>query len=90
MRTEKDKVLITFLVGSPKEYILLNLSHYLQHNIFEYKMVVKCDEVPLVLEQNKYFTKIVNVYIVYDIEAWPKNTTNNLKFETVYLEQLVQ
>ena len=52
-------------------------------------MVVKCDEVPLVVEQNKYFTKIVNVYIVYDIEAWPKNATNNLKFETVYLEQLV-
>ena len=24
--------------------------------------------------------KIVNVYIVYDLDSWPKNLTNNLKF----------
>ena len=26
-------------------------------------------------------TKIVNVYIIYDLAAWPKNPTNNFKFK---------
>ena len=26
-------------------------------------------------------SKIVNVYIVYDLEAWPRNSTNNFKFK---------
>ena len=26
-------------------------------------------------------SKIVNVYIVYDLEAWPRNPTNNFKFK---------
>ena len=26
----------------------------------------------LVVEQNNYLVKIVNVYIVYDLDAWPK------------------
>ena len=26
-------------------------------------------------------TKIVNVYIVYDVDAWPRNPTNNFKFK---------
>ena len=26
-------------------------------------------------------TKIVNVYIVYDLDAWSKNLTNNFRFK---------
>ena len=26
-------------------------------------------------------SKIVNVYIVYDLDAWPRNSTNNFKFK---------
>ena len=26
-------------------------------------------------------TKTVNVYIVYDLVAWPRNATNNFKFK---------
>ena len=26
-------------------------------------------------------SKIVNVYIVYDLDAWPKNPTNNFKLK---------
>ena len=26
-------------------------------------------------------SKIVNVYIVYDLDAWPTNPTNNFKFK---------
>ena len=43
------------------------------------------------VEQNKYLAKIVNVYIVYDLAAWPRNLTNNFKFKSkIYLEQLIK
>ena len=32
-----------------------------------YKMGMKFDKYPLAVEQNNYLTKIVNVYIVYDL-----------------------
>ena len=28
----------------------------------------------LVIEQNNYGSRIVNVYVVYDLDNWPKNT----------------
>ena len=46
-----------------------------------YKMGIKFDKDPLAVEQNNYLTKIVNVYIVYDLDAWPRNPTNNFKFK---------
>ena len=30
-------------------------------------------------------TKILNVYIVYDLDAWPGNPTNNFKFKNCLL-----
>ena len=44
-------------------------------------MGIKFDKHPLAVEQNNYLTKIVNVYIVYDLVAWPRNLTNNFKFK---------
>ena len=44
----------------------------------EYRMVIKFDKDPLAIEQNNYTTKIVNVYIVYNPDAWPRYPTNNL------------
>ena len=44
-------------------------------------MGIKLDEDPLTVEQNNYASKIVNVYIVYDLDAWPKSSTNNFKFK---------
>ena len=32
---------------------------------------------PLAVEQNNYLTKIVNVYIVYNLDAWPKILLRN-------------
>ena len=32
------------------------------------------------MEQNNYLTKIENVYIVQDLDAWPRNPTNNFEF----------
>ena len=43
-------------------------------------MEIKFDK-DLAVEQNNYLTKIVNVYIVYDLYAWPRNPTNNFKFK---------
>ena len=44
-----------------------------------HKMGIQCDKDPLAVEQNNYITKIVNVYIVYNLAAWPRNPTNNFK-----------
>ena len=36
---------------------------------------------PLVANKNNYLTKIVNVFTVYNVDAWPKNTTDNFNFK---------
>ena len=38
----------------------------------EYRIGIKLDKEPLAIEQNNYLTKIVNIYIFYDLDAWPK------------------
>ena len=50
-------------------------------NISENRIGIKLDKEPLSIKQNNYLTKIVNVYIVYDLVAWPRNPTNNFKFK---------
>ena len=47
----------------------------------EYRMEKNIDKDPLVVKQNNYASEIVNVYIVYDLDDWPRNPTNNLKFK---------
>ena len=46
-----------------------------------YRMRIKFDKDSLAVEQDNYLTKIVNVYVVYDLEAWARNPTNNFKFK---------
>ena len=46
-----------------------------------YKVGTKYDKDPLVVEQNNYETKIVNTYIVYKLDAWPRNPSNNFTFK---------
>ena len=41
-------------------------------------MGIKFDKDPLTVKQNSYLTKVVNVYIVYDLDAWPRNPANSL------------
>ena len=43
-------------------------------------MRIKFDKDPLAVKQNNYLGKIVNVYIVYDLDAWPRNPTKSVKF----------
>ena len=49
--------------------------------LYGYRIGLKFHKDPLAVEQNNYLLKIVNVYIVYDLDAWPRNSTNNFKFK---------
>ena len=44
-------------------------------------MGIKFDKDPLAVAKNNYLTKIVNVYIVYDLVAWPRNPATSFKFK---------
>ena len=46
-----------------------------------YSMRIKFDKDPLAIEQKDYLTKIVNVYLLYDLNNWPKDPINNFKFK---------
>ena len=46
-----------------------------------YSMGIKFDKDPLAVEQNKYIYKIINAYIVCDLDVCPINATNNFKFK---------
>ena len=45
--------------------------------ISEYRIGIKLDKEPLAIEQNNYLTKTVNIYIFYDLDAWPKIPLRN-------------
>ena len=57
------------------EHLILNLSHYvllpwIAIKLSEYAIDIKLDKDALAIEQNNYFTKIVNVYIIYDLDTY--------------------
>ena len=45
-------------------------------NDFGNKIGIQINNAPLFVEQN-YVSRIVNVYIVYDLDNWPKNPLRN-------------
>ena len=44
-------------------------------------MGIKFDKDPLAVAENGYLSKIVNVYIVCDLDAWKRNPTRSFKFK---------
>ena len=46
-----------------------------------HKMGTKFNAYLLAVKLNNYLIKIGNVYIVYDLDAWPRNPTNNFEFK---------
>ena len=52
-------------------------------------MGIKFDKGPLTVERNNHFTKIVNVYIVYDLDVWSRKPANNSKLRIAYLGHLI-
>ena len=86
LELKKDKV--TDYVLSWKSKGVYNSKHNPLYTAFlhsiklsEYRIGVKFDKDPLAVEQNNYLTKILNVYILNDLDAWPRNPTNNFKFK---------
>ena len=46
-----------------------------------YRIAIIFDKDLLAVEQNNYLTKFENVYVVFDLDARPRNPTNNFKFK---------
>ena len=44
-------------------------------------MQIKFDKDPLAVKQNNYLTRIVIIYIAYDLTAWPRNHSNDFEFK---------
>ena len=76
LELRKRSKLFIFLVGNQRGYILLSLSLYtsLLHSIkrFGYRMGLKFYKNPLAVEQNSYTAKVLNAYIIYESDTWPK------------------
>ena len=51
----------------------------------EYRIVIKFDKDPLAVEHKNYLSKIINVYTVHDLNAWPGNPTNIFKCKNYLL-----
>ena len=45
-------------------------------------MKLKFNKDPLAVEKNNYATKIVNAYIVYDLDNWPYNRLKNISLKS--------
>ena len=46
-----------------------------------YKVGIKFDKDLLAVEQTNYATKIVKVYIVFNLDVWTRNPINNFKLK---------
>ena len=46
-----------------------------------YRTAIKFDNSVLVVEQNNYSSRTVNVYIVYGLDTLPKNLLNDFTFK---------
>ena len=55
----------------------------------EYRIEIKFDQDSIAAERNDYLAKDVNVYIVYGLDAWPRNYTNISNLRIAYLKQLI-
>ena len=49
-----------------------------------YRMGIKFDKDPLAVEQKNYLSKILSVYIIYDLNACTRNPSNNFKFKNFF------
>ena len=87
LELQKVRTLIMFLVKNKREYILLNINHcmllsWIALNFLNKKVKLKFNKDPLAVEQNNYATKIVNAYIVYDLDNWPYNRLKNISLKS--------
>ena len=50
---------------------------FIHDKLFGCAKGIKFETDPLALKQDNYLTKTVSVYVVYDLNGWPGNLTNN-------------
>ena len=79
-----------FLVENQRKHLFLNLSNYIlisciAKKLSGYTIGIKMDKYPSAIEKSNYSTKIINVYILYHLDAWPRKPTNNFKFKNCLL-----
>ena len=80
------------LAGNQKRYIVLNLHHYALIFLRIIKppgcrIRIQFDNSILVIEQNNYVAKIVNAYIIHDLD-WSKNPKRNFKLKNCIVSQI--
>ena len=88
-----DYVLIWKSKGAciSKLYILPLYTAFLHSiKLSGYRMGIKFDKDHLAVEQNKCLSKSVNACIIYDLDAWPRNSTNNFKFKNCLFGELAR
>ena len=71
----KSKGSFSFTISTQHSHFLFRL------NFFDYKIGIEFDGDHFVVEQIIYTTKIVNVYIVYELDKRPKIFLNNFKLK---------
>ena len=82
LELKKDKGTDCFLNWKPKgvynsKFKPLYTDFLPNIKYFGFKIGTQFSNNHLVVEQSNYLTKIENVYISYDLDAWPRNPTNN-------------
>ena len=83
-----------FLVGNQREYLILNLIHYILlyihyiHRIKlpEYRIGIKFDKDSLAVEKKQLLEQNCKCLLAYGLDTWQRNPTNKFKFN---LEQLI-
>ena len=74
---KRTRVLIMLLVGNQMGYkVLLFLRNIpifsVFAKLFRYEMAIKFGKDLLVVKQKNCKTKIVNAYIIFELDSWPK------------------
>ena len=77
---KEDKGSKYVLVWKSKEFV--KNERFLLHNAFLLNTGILLYSTPLVIDKDNYTIKIINAYIFYDLDYWPRNSLNSftLKF----------
>ena len=75
--------------GSNSEHKTLYNAFLHSIKISGYKVGIKFGKDTLAAEQNNYLPKIVNVYIVYNLDENPKLPPKIFKLKKIFLRQLI-
>ena len=84
---KSTKELNTLLVGNQQRYILLNytVTYWYSKWLSGYKIEIKSDDSILVVEQYIYTIKLVNGYIVCDLDIWQKLSLKRLRAKKLFI-----